>query len=117
MQAVVAELDAEGLHCTSLTRLEIGFSARNAEEWDLLAGALRVFRVAEITESHLADAARTQRRLADQGLRGRKVPDLIIASVALAEGFVVLHYDRDFEHIADVTGQPHRWVVAAGSIN
>lgn len=29
----------------------------------------------------------------------------------------VLHYDRDFEHVAKVTGQPHEWIVPAGSVD
>ena len=28
----------------------------------------------------------------------------------------VLHYDADFDAIAQVTGQPCRWVVPAGSV-
>jgi len=28
---------------------------------------------------------------------------------------VVLHYDRDFDHISAVTGQQTRWIVPPGS--
>lgn len=51
------------------------------------------------------------------GLRGRKVPDLLIAAVAEQHGRCVLHYDADFDHIAKVTGQPAQWVVRKGSID
>ncbi len=113
----VRRLDDEGLACTTITALEIGFSARNAEEWDRLAAAIGVFANIDVTEAHLLEAARTQRRLAEAGLRGRKVPDLLIAAVAAMENRTVLHYDSDFVHIASVTGQPQEWVVPAGDID
>jgi predicted nucleic acid-binding protein len=34
------------------------------------------------------------------------VPDLVIAAVAERSGLTVLHLDKDFELIAEVTGQP-----------
>jgi predicted nucleic acid-binding protein len=36
--------------------------------------------------------------------RGAKIADLIIAAAAEAAALVVLHYDRDFDLIASVTG-------------
>jgi len=48
--------------------------------------------------------------------RGAKIADLLIAAAAEAAGLVVLHYDRDFELIAEVTGQPVEWVLAAGAV-
>ncbi|HEY0806728.1 MAG TPA: PIN domain-containing protein [Pseudonocardiaceae bacterium] len=50
-------------------------------------------------------------------MRGRKLPDLLIAAAAERRGLTVLHYDRDFELIADVTGQQHEWVVLRGTID
>ena len=45
--------------------------------------------------------------LADRGQhRAPSVPDLIIAAIAEVAGLVVLHDDKDFELIADITGQP-----------
>lgn len=45
--------------------------------------------------------------MAAHGLhRGPSVPDLIIAAVAEEAGLTVLHVDRDFELIAEITGQP-----------
>lgn len=48
--------------------------------------------------------------------RGARIADLLIAAAAEAANLVVLHYDRDFELIAGVTGQPVEWVVPAGSV-
>ncbi len=45
--------------------------------------------------------------LADRGQRrGPSIPDLIMAAAAELAGLTVLHLDKDFEIIADITGQP-----------
>jgi len=45
--------------------------------------------------------------LADRGRhRAPSIPDLIIAATAELAGLIVLHLDKDFEVIADITGQP-----------
>jgi predicted nucleic acid-binding protein len=45
--------------------------------------------------------------LADRGLhRAPSVPDLIIAATAELAGLTVLHLDKDFDVIAQITGQP-----------
>lgn len=113
----IEELDGAGLARTSMTDLEVCYSARNAEEWDRLAAALGAFRRIEVEAHHVDRAQQVQRRLAADGLRGRKVPDLLIAAVAEAASLTVLHYDADFDHIASVTGQPTQWVVERRSID
>lgn len=101
----------------SITDLELGHSARNADEYErMTAGLTELVRV-DVTPSHINRAIVVQRALAALGLRGRAVPDLIIAAVAEESGATVVHYDRDFDHIASVTGQSVRWVVPAGTID
>lgn len=62
-------------------------------------------------------AKAVQRALADRGLKGRKVPDLIIAAAAELAGLTLLHYDLAFELIASVTGQRQQWIVPRGSVD
>jgi predicted nucleic acid-binding protein len=100
-----------------ISDLEIGFSARNAAEWERLADAMEVFELVESTAEHVRRARQAQRLLASKHQRGRKVPDLLVAAAAEARSLTVLHYDADFDLIADVTGQSCRWVVPAGSID
>lgn len=95
--------------------LEIGYSARNDEEWDRLVGALDAFTPVETTASHVRRALQVQRLLAARSRRGRKVPDLLVAAAAEDLDAIVLHYDADFDRIASVTGQPCKWVVPAGT--
>jgi hypothetical protein len=47
---------------------------------------------------------------------GRSFPDLLIAATAEIEGLTVLHYDADFDLIAEITGQAWEWVVRKGTI-
>jgi predicted nucleic acid-binding protein len=45
--------------------------------------------------------------LADRGQhRAPSVPDLISAATAELAGLTVLHFDKAFDGIADITGQP-----------
>lgn len=101
----------------ALSDLEMGFSARNAAEWDTIKRALRHFADVDLEPEDLARARDVQRTLAALGLKGRKVPDLLIAAAAERERLILLHYDHDFDLIADATGQPTEWIVARGSIS
>ena len=113
----IMELDRDGLARTTMTDLEIGFSARGVDDWDRLSSALAAFRQIDFEAHHFDRARQVQRALAAEGLEGRKVPDLLIAAVAEATALTVLHYDADFDHIATVTGQSTTWIVERGSID
>ena len=113
----VQALDGAGLARTAMTDLEIGFSATNGEDWDRLIAALEAFEALDVDARHFARARQVQRLLAVRGLKGRKLPDLLIAAVAETTGRKVLHYDADFDHIASVTGQAAEWAVPRGSID
>ncbi len=100
-----------------MSDLEIGFSARSVDEWDALAIALDVMALVPITDRHFTRARQVQRLLVEKGLRGRKVPDLLIAAAAEEKGLTVVHYDADFARIAEVTGQIVEWIVPRGSVD
>lgn len=118
VRAVIEPLaDAGRLARAGISDLEVGYSARNAREWDRLVGALDIFTLVETTADHLLRAKQVQRHLASKSQRGRKIPDLLIAAAAEAQRLTVLHYDQDFDKITKVTGQPCEWVVAAGTID
>lgn len=113
------ELPAERgeLARAGISDLEIGYSARDATEWDKLAEGLRAFELVETTADHMLRARQVQRLLAARHQRGRKVPDLLIAAAAEDRGLTVFHYDADFDRIAAVTGQRCEWIVPAGSVD
>jgi predicted nucleic acid-binding protein len=117
VRQIVEPLAAAGeLARASISDLEVGYSARNAAEWDRLVGALDAFELVDSTAAHQRRALQVQRLLAERSQRGRKIPDLLIAAAAEELGVTVLHYDGDFEMIASVTGQRCQWVVPAGTV-
>jgi predicted nucleic acid-binding protein len=101
------------LRITTVTRLEIGYSARSGT--DLRAG-LRQPPVSAMPVEYLTPAIEDRAvevltALADRGQhRPPSVPDLIIAATAELAGLTVLHCDKDFDLIASVTGQPAEWL-------
>jgi predicted nucleic acid-binding protein len=94
---------------TAVTRLEVGYSARSGP--DLRAG-LRQPPLASMPVEYLTPAIEDRALevltlLADRGKhRAPSVPDLIIAATAELTGLTVVHLDKDFELIAQITGQP-----------
>lgn len=94
---------------TTVTRLEVGFSARSGA--DLREGARRrplsAMPVEYLTPAMEDRAVAVQALLADQGMhRAPAVPDLLVAAAAELAGLTLLHCDKDFDLIAEVTGQP-----------
>lgn len=102
--------------CT-MTDLEIGASASNGKEAAQLKAVLEAYVSVEVESQDFHRALELQVSLAEVGLKGRKPPDLLIAAVALRLGLTVLHYDRDFEHIASVSPLLQEWILTAGSVD
>jgi predicted nucleic acid-binding protein len=94
---------------TTLTRLEVGFSARSGADHELaFAGPpLRSMPVEYLTPAIEDRALAVQGKLAARGHhRAPSIPDLLIAATAELAGLTVLHLDKDFDLISTVTGQP-----------
>lgn len=108
--ATWAERIERGLvRISTVTRLEIGFSARTGNEFreGLRTPPLVSIPVEYLTPAIEDRAVEVQALLADRGQhRAPAVPDLLIAATAELAGLTVLHLDKDFELIAEVTGQP-----------
>jgi predicted nucleic acid-binding protein len=99
------------------TDLEVLRSARSSEEHAELWAERRVLPRVPLTE------ACSQRAIEVQGLlaraarhRGVSAVDLLVAAAAERDGLTVLHYDHDFDLIAEVTGQPTEWIVPRGTV-
>src|SRR2546429_1966529 len=104
-----ARIERGLVRITTVTRLEIGYSARSGP--DLRAGLqqppLSSMPVEYLTPAIEDRAVEILTLLADRGQhRAPSVPDLIIAAAAELAGLTVLHLDKDFDVIADITGQP-----------
>lgn len=117
--SILGPLIPRGLVATcAVTRLELGHSARSVEDLDQLIRDHDVlYPWVPVPDGAWDRAAKVQRELAARGThRGVGLPDLLLAATAEAAGLVVLHYDRDFDLISAVTGQPVRWVLPAGQV-
>ena len=94
---------------STVTRLEIGYSARSADDLrqSFAEPPLSAMPVEYLTPAIEDRAVAVQHALAQAGHhRAPSVPDLLIAAIAEGAGLTVLHFDKDFKLIADVTGQP-----------
>ena len=94
---------------TSLTRLEIGFSARSGTALRVtsLSAPLVSMPTEYLTPAVEDRAMEVQQLLADHGQhRAPSIPDLLISATAELAGLTVLHLDKDFDLIAALTGQP-----------
>ena len=94
---------------TTVTRLEVGFSARTAADHRALRfePPIASMPVEYLTPAIEDRAVQVQAALAERGLhRAPSIPDLLIAATAELSQLTVLHVDKDYEVIADVTGQP-----------
>lgn len=94
---------------TTVTRLEVGYSARSAN--DLRAGwrnpPLSHMPVEYATPAIEDRAVEVLTLLAERGHhRAPSIPDLLIAATAELASLTVLHLDKDFDLIAELTGQP-----------
>lgn len=96
--------------------LEMLYGARNAAEHDRMQVYLRSFDRLAVVDECWERAIEVHHGLCEKGRhRGVPISDLIIAATAERHGVTVLHYDADFDVIAEVTGQPTRWVVPRGT--
>ncbi len=96
------------LRISTLTRLEIGFSARSADELvdDIGRPPLSIMPIEYLTPAIEDRALDVQVQLAKRGHhRAPSIPDLLIAATAELAKLTVLHLDKDFELIAEITGQ------------
>lgn len=101
----------------SVIELEVLFSARTHA--DIVATRKRrtALPSVELSQADFDRAIDILQGLAKAGHhRAARIPDLLIAAVAERNALTVLHYDKDFDLIAKVTGQTTEWVVPAGSV-
>jgi predicted nucleic acid-binding protein len=104
------------LRITTVTRLEVGYSARSGAVARAAARQppLVAMPVEYLTPAIEDRAVEVQLLLADQGRhRAPSLPDLIVAATAELTGLTVLHVDKDFDLIAAVTGQTVEWLELA----
>jgi predicted nucleic acid-binding protein len=113
------EITAGRVATCPIVELELLYSARSAAGRAELSGDLRqAFSRVVMPDRGFARAVEVQDALTDRGThRSAGVVDLLVAATGEAHGLTVLHYDADFLHVAEVTGQSVRWVAEPGSVS
>jgi len=100
-----------------IVELELLYSATGRATYRALSEALRGMPRAPIDEAGVRRALEVQAMLAERSRhRAVPLPDLLIAACAEQAGLTVLHYDSDFDRIAELTGQASQWIVPRGSV-
>jgi predicted nucleic acid-binding protein len=116
--ALVPLIEAGLVATCGVIEFEFGWATRSSAELDQLRADRDLGY--EWLATHDEDwrrALEVQATLWRSGrMRAVSLPDLLVAAVAERERVTVLHYDSDYDLIAQVTGQPMRWVVPRGSV-
>ena len=94
--------------------LEFLRGARNATEFVVFEDTLAAFpwfRIEPADWDRARDTFRSLASITGGYQQSVPIPDALIAAVAERHDATVVHFDRDFERIAAITGQHCRWVV------
>lgn len=98
--------------------LELLYGARDRATYRALVEALRGMPRVTVEDAIVNRALAVQAMLAERSQhRAVPLPDLLVAACAEDADLTVLHYDADFERIAELTGQPTQWIVPRGSVS
>jgi predicted nucleic acid-binding protein len=105
------------LAACQMTALEYLNNAPDQKGYEILWKALHGHRWIDVNTQALDRALDVHRELATTSQhRHFRLPDLIIAATAELHHATVLHYDADYDRIAEVTGQLVEWVAPKGSL-
>lgn len=107
------------LAASEVTRLEAGYSATGATDHErVMRGIEEDFLYLPLSAEVGETAARLQGMLFRAGMgRLAGLGDLLHAATAIVHGAVVVHYDADYERMAEVDPRlRHHWIVPRGSV-
>jgi predicted nucleic acid-binding protein len=110
----IADLIRRGdLVLCTMTALEILYSARNADEYNRDYARLSTLPWVDLSVPR--KAAELQHGLAARGWHRTSIPDVVIAATAAEHGLTVLHYDSDYERLAETVEIAQQWIIPRGS--
>lgn len=101
-------IDRGLVRISTITRLELGYSVRTGVDGreGFRRPPLSLMPIERITPAIEDRAEEVQMLLADRGQhRAPSIPDLLIAATAEKAGLTALAVDKDFDLIAEITGQ------------
>jgi predicted nucleic acid-binding protein len=107
---------ADRLRLSPAARLEILLTARDSTTFDALAEELSACRTAPLTSSVIRAAEEAMRALTHRSAGAHRLPivDYLLAAAAQESGAAVLHYDRDYDTLAEIMEFESIWLAPAG---
>jgi predicted nucleic acid-binding protein len=101
-----------------VTELELLYAAKStAHRAEIVTEIDGTFCWTPMPDEVFTRASQVQAELTQRGLhRSAGTVELLVAATAQLHGLILLHYDRDFDQMAGVTGQQVEWVVPAGTV-
>jgi len=101
-----------------VVELEFLYTARSKADRDELIELLQTaFTWVAMPERVFERASDIQAALTDRAAhRSAGTVDLLVAASAELHGLTVLHYDRDFDRVSEITRQPTHWLADPGSL-
>ena len=104
LETLIADRD---VLITRFTQLELLQGSLNEKEWMQLSSYLEVQSYVEPRKDSWPRAARIYYDLRRRGLTVRSPIDCCIAQAAIENNLILIHNDRDFETIAQITTLQH----------
>jgi len=95
-------VDQDELCLCAVTRLELLYSARSADDFRRLEVDLGLFRDLRMDAETYAIALGAQRDLVSSGHHRVAIPDLLVASCAQQHAADIVHVDRHYDLLARV---------------
>jgi predicted nucleic acid-binding protein len=119
VRAVLGPLIEAGLVATcGVIEFEVGWATRTAAEFDQVrADREEGYEWLATHDEDWHRALEVQAVMWRSGrVRAAGFPGLLIGAVAEREQVTLLHYDSDYDLIAEITRQPTEWVVPRGTV-
>jgi predicted nucleic acid-binding protein len=106
------------LRISPVVRFEILLTARDGDSFDTVAERLSALRTAPLTAAVIRAAQDAMRTLAHRSAGAQRLPivDYLVAAAAQQTGSAVLHYDGDYDTLAEIMEFESIWLAPAGSL-
>ncbi len=114
----IEALISDRLCLSPVAQLEILLSARTGGDFDRLSEQLAALRAAPLTPTVARAAEDAMRTLAHRSAGAHRIPvvDYLIAAAAQEIGAAVIHYDHDYDLLAETMAFESVWLAPPGSI-
>jgi predicted nucleic acid-binding protein len=110
---------ADRLRISPAARFEILRIARGGKQFDELATNLSAFKAAPLTSTVIRAAEDAMRTMAHRTAGAQRLPlvDYLLAAAAQHTASAVLHYDHNFDTLAEIMSFDSVWIAPPGSID